>query len=77
MAYDKHIGLKLRVSIRGWCRTLVVSLLRSNMKAASHTLQKKYAQKVVLHVISCDRFVVALERYLLKKALKRNYKQKS
>ena len=33
-------GVKLRVTIGGWCVTLQVSLLRSNIEAASRTLQK-------------------------------------
>ena len=39
-------GLKLRVTISGWCVTLQVSLLRSNLLGASHTLQEKYASCV-------------------------------
>ena len=40
------LGLKLRVTIGGWCVTLQVSLLRSNILAASRTLQKRYASCV-------------------------------
>ncbi|MDJ0798604.1 MAG: hypothetical protein QNJ51_17585 [Calothrix sp. MO_167.B12] len=34
-------GLKLRLTINDWCVTLQVSLLNSNILAASRTLQKK------------------------------------
>ncbi|MFB2978767.1 hypothetical protein [Microseira sp. BLCC-F43] len=44
--YAIYTGLKLPVTIGGWCVTLQVPLLRSNMLAASRTLQKKYASCV-------------------------------